>query len=204
VLSSTLFAGGQRPAIDASLSVSRVGGKAQPEVVRSLAGRLRLDYASFLSLEVFSKLGTRLDPAAERRMAVGRRVRQLLRAPRGKPLSLFALVVRLLFASEEELLLRVPESEVGALAATLERHLLARFGAEAEQLERDGTLSHETREALAQEIATLVGELKPEGADDSEEPQPKRGGDPQPEREDEPQPEREEKDEDEGDGAARL
>ncbi len=166
VLSSTLFTGGQRPAIDAGLSVSRVGGKAQPEIMRSLAGRLRLDYASFLNLEVFSKLGTRLDPAAERRLATGRRIRQLLRAPRGQPLSLFAQVVRLLLANDGELLLRIPEAEVGKLAATLERHLRARFGTEAEQLERHGTLSHETREALVRETEQLAAELLPQSEGD--------------------------------------
>ena len=93
VLSQPLFASGQLPAIDAGLSVSRVGGKAQPQAFRDLAGRLRLEYASFLELEAFSRIGARLEETVERRLARGRRLRALLRQPRLSPYGVFAELV---------------------------------------------------------------------------------------------------------------
>src|SRR5690606_30622263 len=60
VMSAELFASGQRPAIDAGLSVSRVGAHAQPKLLATYSGRLKLEYSSFLELEAFARLGTRL------------------------------------------------------------------------------------------------------------------------------------------------
>ncbi len=89
VLSRSMFAAGDRPSIDAGLSVSRAGGKAQAQAFRALTGRLRLDYARFLELESFSRVGTRLEASAARRLEVGRRQRRLLRAPRLETLGVF-------------------------------------------------------------------------------------------------------------------
>ncbi|MCA9619353.1 MAG: hypothetical protein KC731_10025, partial [Myxococcales bacterium] len=80
------------------LSVSRVGAKAQPQAMRSLAARMKLDYAAFLELESFARIGTQLDSDTERRLALGRRVRRLMRGRRLEPLSSFDEVVRLVLA----------------------------------------------------------------------------------------------------------
>ncbi len=152
VLSSAEVAAGRLPAIDAARSVSRVGGKAQPQAIRELAGRLRLDYASFLELEVFSRIGARLEPTVERRLAHGRRVRALLRQPRLSPHGLFDEVVRLAWADDPDALARVAEADVPAVAAWLTDRVRATDAGLAERVERDAILSAPDRAALGQAI----------------------------------------------------
>ncbi|MCB9691168.1 MAG: F0F1 ATP synthase subunit alpha [Alphaproteobacteria bacterium] len=150
VLSRAAFAAGERPAIDAGLSVSRVGGKTQAQAFRSLAGRMRLDYAAFLELESFSRVGTRLEPSAQRRLEVGRRIRRLLRAPRLARLGVLEEVVLLALAGSPDALARIPLDALDTFARELTgavRALDPSFGRlEAEPVLTDGeaTRLHET------------------------------------------------------------
>lgn len=82
VLDSRLFAADQRPAVDVGLSVSRVGGKAQPESLRQASGRLRLQYSQFLELEVFSRFGGISTGRVQQDITRGERIRALLTQPR--------------------------------------------------------------------------------------------------------------------------
>lgn len=82
VLDAALFAANQRPAVDVGLSVSRVGGKAQRAALRDVAGRLRLDYAQFLELEMFSHFGGLADARVNAKIERGRRIRALITQPR--------------------------------------------------------------------------------------------------------------------------
>src|SRR5690606_7233997 len=112
VTSSALFTSGQRPAIDASLSVSRVGARAQSALFSALTGQLKLDYAAFLELEEFSRLGTRIEPETKRRIDFGERIRALLVAQQGSPLSPLDELVRLALTKHPKRLLQTPVSEV--------------------------------------------------------------------------------------------
>jgi F-type H+-transporting ATPase subunit alpha len=87
VLNAALFAANQRPAVDVGLSVSRVGGKAQHRALRGVSGRLRLDYAQFLELEMFSRFGGLTDAHVADKIARGERIRALIAQPRFEPLS---------------------------------------------------------------------------------------------------------------------
>src|ERR1700691_3959847 len=71
MLDAALFAANQRPAVEVGLSVSRVGGKAQLPALRKVSGRLRLDYAQFLELEMFSRFGGVSDPREKAQLARG-------------------------------------------------------------------------------------------------------------------------------------
>jgi len=156
VLSATEFAAGRKPAIDASLSVSRVGGKAQPQAIRGLAAQLRLDYAAFLELEVFSRIGTRLDPAVARKLAHGSRVRALLAQPRLANLSVFDEVVRLAWAADPEALARVDEAEVSTVGGWLAEQVRAAEPGLAERVELDGVLPAEDQDRLATAIGAAL------------------------------------------------
>ena len=83
-----LFASGNLPAIDVTRSVSRIGGKAQHERIKTEAGRMKLDYLQFLELEVFTRFGARLEPAQEARLKRGRVLRALLKQERLAPLAI--------------------------------------------------------------------------------------------------------------------
>jgi F-type H+-transporting ATPase subunit alpha len=160
VLSRDLFAAGQKPAIDAGLSVSRVGAKAQPLALRELSAQLRLDYASFLELETFSRLGTRLEPTTERRLALGRRVRRLLRARRLAPMKLFDEVVILSLASDPDRLLPIAEDDLEPRCSELLVEARARLPEVAARVERDGVLDENDRAELSALLAGAFASAK--------------------------------------------
>jgi F-type H+-transporting ATPase subunit alpha len=87
-LESDLFYRGQRPAINAGLSVSRVGGSAQTKAMKKVAGRLRLDLAQFRELEAFTQFGSDLDEATRTQIERGQKATLLLRQAQGAPLSM--------------------------------------------------------------------------------------------------------------------
>jgi F-type H+-transporting ATPase subunit alpha len=84
-LETDLFYAGIRPAINAGISVSRVGGDAQIEAMKQVAGQLRLDMAAFRELEAFAQFGSELDPATQARLERGRRLREILKQPQFNP-----------------------------------------------------------------------------------------------------------------------
>jgi F-type H+/Na+-transporting ATPase subunit alpha len=82
-----LFFAGVRPAINAGISVSRVGGSAQVKAMRSVAGRLRLDLAQFRELEAFSAFASDLDAATRRQLDRGARTVEVLKQPQYSPMA---------------------------------------------------------------------------------------------------------------------
>jgi F-type H+-transporting ATPase subunit alpha len=84
-LESDLFNSGVRPAINVGISVSRVGGSAQPKAMKKVAGRLRLDLAQFRELEAFAAFGSDLDAASKAQLERGARLVELLKQPQYQP-----------------------------------------------------------------------------------------------------------------------
>jgi F-type H+-transporting ATPase subunit alpha len=84
-LETDLFNAGVRPAINVGISVSRVGGAAQPRAMRAVAGRLRVDLAQYRELEAFSAFGSDLDRASQQQLARGARLVELLKQPAASP-----------------------------------------------------------------------------------------------------------------------
>jgi len=82
-----LFSSGVLPAIDVRRSVSRIGGKAQPEAIKREAARMKLDYLQFLELEMFSRFGSRLEAGLRARLARGRLLRNVLKQEPLSPLA---------------------------------------------------------------------------------------------------------------------
>src|SRR6184192_3510957 len=85
-LQPNLFFSGVRPAIDVGISVSRVGGKAQIPAMKSIAGSLRLDLASFRELEAFAQLGTDLDKQTQAQLDRGYRMIEILKQKQFRPM----------------------------------------------------------------------------------------------------------------------
>ncbi len=118
VLDSQLFNEGFRPAMDAGLSVSRVGGTAQARVLKQVAGRLRIDLAQYQEMAQFVKFGAEVDVATLRQLARGERSRELLKQPQGRPLALEEEVL-ILFAVVNGLLDALPVEELADVERTL-------------------------------------------------------------------------------------
>lgn len=94
-LESNLFNAGIRPAINVGISVSRVGGSAQTRAMRQVAGRLRLDMASFRDLAAFAQFGSDLDKATQSQLNRGLRLQEILKQVQYEPMSLADQVMAL-------------------------------------------------------------------------------------------------------------
>jgi F-type H+-transporting ATPase subunit alpha len=92
-LESDLFYAGQRPAVNAGLSVSRVGGDAQTKAMKKVAGQLRLELAQFRELAAFAQFGSDLDKSTREQLERGLRLTELLKQPQYQPLSLEEQVI---------------------------------------------------------------------------------------------------------------
>jgi F-type H+-transporting ATPase subunit alpha len=118
-LENDLFNAGIRPAINVGISVSRVGGSAQTRAMRQVAGRLRLDMASYRSLAAFAQFGSDLDKVTQSQLNRGQRLQEALKQPQYAPYQLDEEVI-ILFAGtngfmDEIEVDRVHEWIVGAL-----------------------------------------------------------------------------------------
>ncbi|MBL7033980.1 MAG: F0F1 ATP synthase subunit alpha, partial [Candidatus Delongbacteria bacterium] len=96
-LEGDLFYSGIRPAINAGISVSRVGGSAQPKSMRKVAGSLRLEMAQYRELEAFSKFGSDLDKATQQQLTRGSRLVELLKQKQYQPQSVEQQVAVIFF-----------------------------------------------------------------------------------------------------------
>ncbi|QEG35700.1 F0F1 ATP synthase subunit alpha [Bythopirellula goksoeyrii] len=110
-LQPDLFFSGVKPAMNAGISVSRVGGAAQIKAMKKVAGGLRLDLAAFRELEAFAQLGTELDPATQARLDRGYRMVELLKQGQYKPLNVLDQVL-VIFAGTRGFLDKVPVERV--------------------------------------------------------------------------------------------
>ena len=110
-LQPDLFFAGVRPAMNAGISVSRVGGNAQVKAMKNVAGGLRLTLAAFRELEAFAQLGTDLDADTQKRLDRGYRMVELLKQGQYKPLSV-AEQIMLIFAGNEGFLDEVPVKNI--------------------------------------------------------------------------------------------
>lgn len=154
VLDQRLFAANQRPAVDIGLSVSRVGGKAQPPVLRRLAGRLRLDYAQFLELEMFTRFGGISDNRVRGQITRGQRIRALLAQPRFASLRLVDQVA-LLAALDAGLLDQWPADLIAPLRQQLPDWLDSTEPRAAETLGPGRTLEQALQDRLVAAVKVL-------------------------------------------------
>ncbi len=124
-LEADLFNAGIRPAVNAGLSVSRVGGSAQRRAMRSVAGRLRLDLAQYRELVTFAQFGTSdLDRATREQLERGQRITEVLKQSQYQPLSL-EMQVSIMFAVTNGYLDDVPVSRVREWESGFHQYLAA-------------------------------------------------------------------------------
>ncbi len=158
-LEPRIFNEGVRPAIDVGRSVSRVGAKSQRPAMRAVSGSLRLAYAQFLELEVFSRFGGELDERARRTLERGLRIREVLVQPNEQPLSL-AHEVALLLALSEGVLDPLPRERVATFRERLPRWLEENAPAPWAVLGRGDAPSAAERATLLASLRALAGNVK--------------------------------------------
>ncbi len=121
-LSSDLFNAGFRPAINAGVSVSRVGSAAQTKAMKQVAGKLKLELAQFAELEAFSQFASDLDAATQSQLARGQRLRQLLKQAQNTPLAVWEQVAQV-YTGINGLLDEIPVEQIVDFAISLRNYI---------------------------------------------------------------------------------
>jgi F-type H+/Na+-transporting ATPase subunit alpha len=156
-LSPKLFQHGVLPAIDIGRSVSRVGGRAQLPAYQAVAGDLRLSYSQFEELERFSRYGARLERERERQLERGRRVREVLKQPLYRPLSV-DLQIAVLAAVIGGAFDRVPAADVGPVAERVAEEIVGRMPDLFDRVHQGDKLSEDELDELQESARSLVSE----------------------------------------------
>ena len=110
-LETEMFNSGFRPAINAGLSVSRVGGSAQIKAMKKIAGPIRVELAQYRELQAFAQFGSELDAATKEQLAQGERIQEMLKQPQYQPMPVEKQVV-IIYAATRKYLLDIPTASV--------------------------------------------------------------------------------------------
>lgn len=110
-LETEMFNSGFRPAINAGLSISRVGGAAQIGAMKKIAAPIRTELAQYRELAAFSQFGSDLDEDTKERLAQGERIKEVLKQPQYKPMPVEKQVV-IIYAATKRYLLDIPVAEI--------------------------------------------------------------------------------------------
>lgn len=173
-LDPRLFQENQKPAVDVGRSVSRVGGKAQAAAVKPLAESLRLEYAQFLELEVFTRFGTLVDERTRRVIEHGRRIRAVFTQPQFAALEV-GEEVALLLALAERLLEDVPLERIDMFRDRLRDWLAAECPEALELDDHSPALPEDSRLRLRGVLASLAQSVAAQPATVAAEPTGKGG-----------------------------
>ena len=110
-LETEMFNSGFRPAVNAGLSVSRVGGDAQIKAMKKIAGPIRVELAQYRELAAFAQFGSELDADTKEKLAQGERIKEVLKQPQYKPLPV-QYQVMIIYAVTRKYLLDVPTEDI--------------------------------------------------------------------------------------------
>ena len=146
-METDLFNSGIRPAVDPGLSVSRVGGNAQTNIIKKLGGGVRLALAQYRELAAFSQFASDLDEATRAQLSRGERVTELMKQAQYAPMST-AQIAASLFAANEGYFDDVEKDQVVACEAAMQAHLKANFGDLLDSINANPKLTDEVTESL--------------------------------------------------------
>jgi F-type H+-transporting ATPase subunit alpha len=153
-LETDLFNSGFRPAINAGLSVSRVGGAAQTKIIKKLGGGVRLALAQFRELEAFSQFASDLDEATRKQLERGQRVMEIMKQKQYSPLSVAEMAVSL-FAVDRGYLDNIELKKVGKFEAGLHQFARNKYAALLERINSTGDYNDE----IEKQLKTLIEEF---------------------------------------------
>ena len=154
VLDAELFNRDIKPAVDVGLSVSRVGGEAQTEAMKAVAGELRLQLSQFEEVARFARLGTEVDEATRQQIERGTRLQKVLTQPPHRPMPLSEQVV-LFYAVQQGLLEALDVQQVSAF----EGRLLEFFRREHQEMMEEIELKRDLTGEMQDRLDELLGEF---------------------------------------------
>src|SRR5215207_7624486 len=160
-LEGDLFRSGIRPAINVGISVSRVGGNAQPKAMKKVAGKLRLDLSQYRDLEAFAQFGSELDAETQKALTRGERLVELLKQKEREPLSVGDQVASI-YSGTGGYLDRIKVERVGEFLADLRTRLHSEKSELLSRIEETGKLEEDGEKELGQAIADFVDDFGPD------------------------------------------
>jgi F-type H+-transporting ATPase subunit alpha len=150
-LETDLFYAGVRPAINAGISVSRVGGSAQTKAMKAVAGKLRLDLAQFRELEAFAQFASDLDKSTQDQIRRGQKLTEVLKQPQYQPLTQ-AQQVSIIFATNKGLLDDVDSKNVQKFKAEWFKYLSAQAKPIETKLDAGDKITDEDEKAIIEAV----------------------------------------------------
>jgi F-type H+/Na+-transporting ATPase subunit alpha len=160
-LETDLFYSGVRPAINVGTSVSRVGGNAQTQAMKKVAGRLRLDLSQYRELQAFAQFGSELDPETQATLGRGERMVEALNQKEREPMEI-AEQVASIYAGTGGYLDRIKTERVTEFLAGLITRLHAENQDLLNRINETGELTDEDEEALGKAIGEMVDDFGPD------------------------------------------
>ena len=154
-LESNLFYAGIRPAINVGLSVSRVGGDAQTKAMKQVAGRLRLDMASFRELAAFAQFGSDLDKATQLQLSRGQHLQEILKQSQYEPMPLEHEVI-VIFAGTQGFSDNVKLDEMRSWESSLIRFMETSHPEIGKEIAEKNIVSDELREKLVSALGAFT------------------------------------------------
>ena len=154
-LQPDLFFAGVKPAMNAGISVSRVGGAAQIKAMKKVAGGLRLDLAAFRELEAFAQMGTDVDAATQSRLDRGRRMVEILKQGQYQPLNVVDQVL-VIYAGTRGHLDKIPAKEV----AKWEKSFLEFMADQRSEIRNELATKKDLSDELVKKIEASIAEFQ--------------------------------------------
>lgn len=160
-LESELFFSGQRPAINAGISVSRVGGKAQIKAMKKVSSKIKLILSQYRELQSFAQFGSDVDPATKKSLEHGATLMQILRQPQYQPLDV-ADQVMILYAAVHDMLDEVPNERMRQFEEGFYTYMNDRYPEVPREINETRNLSDETEKSLIKGIEAFKEKFKKE------------------------------------------
>ena len=150
-LETEMFNAGFRPAVNAGLSVSRVGGAAQIKAMKKIAAPIRVELAQYRELAAFAQFGSELDDATKEKLAQGERIKEILKQPQYKPMPVEYQVI-IIFAATRKYLLDVAVADITRFETELFEFLDGKYPEIPQAIKDEKVISDETEEKLVKAI----------------------------------------------------
>ena len=153
-LENNLFYAGIRPAVNVGISVSRVGGDAQTKAMKQVAGRLRLDMASFRELAAFAQFGSDLDKATKAQLNRGQHLQEILKQPQYEPMPLEHQVI-VLFAGTQGYADEIPLEQMKSWETSFLKFMDSSYPEIGKDIAEKKMISDETRQKLIEALTAF-------------------------------------------------
>ena len=158
-LETEMFNAGFRPAINAGLSVSRVGGAAQIKAIKKYAAPIRVELAQYRELAAFAQFGSELDDATKESLAQGERIKEVLKQPQYKPMPVEKQVI-IIYAATKKYLLDIDVSNIKRFEEELLEEIDTKYPEIPEKIRTTKVLDEETEKKLIEAITKFKEQFK--------------------------------------------